>query len=523
MARFVITSAPNEPRQGVFVIDADDEETARTRVMRDGEGDVVWSVNQPELNEGLLRSFGPVAQRRTRQVINRLQGEFGGAGSVMLRERPVTRITRAARQFAGQAALPVAGGVVGGIVSPFMGVPSPVGSAVGGGLGEVANQVLGITPEDTEQIVLAMATSGAGRGVGSLRQFPRVGPRVDLSRGAQRIPGSAGAFTEMATEQLRNVPTGIEFGTQAILGDETIDSLFDLALSQRGGSAIQVTNLRQAIRQGLTTEQRARDFGLQFGSINRILRQTGEQARQGGGALALRDMELLRKRIGARIGRLSVDGEQRNALRSLYRGIMQDLEAASGRQPEAAALLTAVRVARREFAARDFADFLEQRVFGPPRADGLRPVAIGRLKREFDIMLEGRPSRSFELFEDSLTRPEIEEIQGIINLWSDTLRPLPPPPGTQFGSGPTAAAGGLGFLLGGGTGAAGAVVAKNLLTRGLMSPTGRRALRNLLERSQTINLAELGLLLGGTAARQQLSPSRQLLERFQAPQISAPR
>ncbi|MGI9298571.1 MAG: hypothetical protein ACR2QC_11850 [Gammaproteobacteria bacterium] len=519
MARFVVTSEPNEPRQGVFVIDAPDEKTARNQVMRDGLGDVVWSTRKPTLNRDVLESFGPAAQVRVEKFITKLQGEFAGAGSVMLKEGPLSKMTRAAGELGKRSALPVGGGIVGGIVSPLFGVPSPLGSAAGGALGEAANQVLGITPFDVEQIILSGAVGGASQVAG--RALP-VGPRVNVSPAVRRLPGASGAFTEIASEELRNVPQALEFGTQAILGNETIDSLFDFALQQQGRVPIPATNLRKMIARGLLTEKKATRFGLQFGQIKRILQKTSEQTQQGGKALTLEDTDLLRRRIGARIGRMAIDGEERNALRSLYRGIMDDLEEAATRQPGAAALVTAVKVARREFAARDFGDFLEQKIFGNPRGDGLRPIAIGRLKKEFDNMLAGRPSKTFELFEDSLTRQELDEIQSVINFWSDTLQPLPPPRGVQFGSGPTASAGATGFVLGGGPGAAGAVVAKNLLTLGLMSRNGRLALVNMIQNRQQINLTELGLAIAGTSARGMLPQGRQLMERFSAPQISAP-
>ena len=163
MPRLIVTSQPDDPRQGVFVIDAPTPEDAFTRVMRDGQGEVVWSVDQPQFNERLIDSFGPAAKQRVRSFVTKLQGEFAGAGSVMLRETPLTRLGRIAGQFGKQAALPVAGGMVGGAVSPFFAIPSPVGSALGGAAGEIATKSLD-SPRLMWNKLFSLAQSAGRRG-----------------------------------------------------------------------------------------------------------------------------------------------------------------------------------------------------------------------------------------------------------------------------------------------------------------------------------------------------------------------
>ena len=518
MPSFVIYTEPTDPRVGVFVADAPTEEEAKKQIFA-GQGKIVWSTNKPELDEPLLKSFGPLSQERARAHIKSLAGQFSTSGSVMLNKSLGTRLMEGGIEAGKKMALPVGGSVVGSILGPFVGFPRPLGSALGGGLGEITNQVLGITPRDFEQIWLAAATGMAGK-MGA-KALPKIGPTVDVSNLAKKLPGAGGAFTEIAGQQLRTMPMSIESGTQQILGNETIDSLYDLAKQGRFTS-IPATNLRNMVARGLLTEKNAARFGLQFSGLKRILTKISSETKRGGKALSLQDIDLLRKRIGARIGRMAVDGEERNALRSLYKGIMDDLDAAAETSPNAAALLLANRVARREFAARDLGDFLEQKIFGAPRQDRLQTIRISALKKEIDNMLAGRPSRTFELFEGSLTRLELDEIKNVVDFWAENLPYLPPSPGVQFGSGPTVAAAGVGYVLGGGTGAGAMVTAKHLLTRGLMSRTGREAMVSLIARRQPINLTELGLLMIGTAARQRMQTPN-LLERFQGPKLEANR
>lgn len=521
MPRFLVLSEPNDPRQGVFSIEAKNRPIARQRVMQRAEGDVIWSTTQPQLNEELLRSFGPTARIRTREHIKQLLPS-PTSGSIMQQESFLTRAGRTAREIGKPAIAPTALSFGGGMVSPLFGVPAPIGAALGGMGGELINQVLDITEDDLQQIVLAGATGAAAKGASSV--LPRIGPRVNVAGPVRRLPGSQGAFTQIAGQELRNQPGFIRLETSTILGDDTIDGLFDFALRQRGRTRIATPTLRQELQTGLAREGRGERLGVAFPRLRKLMQQSAQQVKRGGESLELRDLELLRKRVGARIGRMAVDDEQRNVLRGIYKSILDDLDASiAAGDPGAAALRTAVKVSRREFAARDLEDFLEQRIFGNPRADGLRPIAIGKLKREIDDIVAGRPSKTFSLFEGSLSMQEMDELQRVVDFWAANLDPLPPPSGVQFGSGPTVGAGAAGFLLGGGTeGAAAGVLTKGILTKALMSRSGRAALVDLISRRQPINLTELALLTLGNIGRQQAIAPR-LLERFGPEKIESAR
>lgn len=484
-----------------------------------------------EVDSPLFKRLPAPVQGKVRRHIQRLQR----SGVLQEHQRrtttPVQRVLGTAGQMGQQAAIPTGFSAVGGVVSPFFGIASPVGSGIGGMTGEFINQQLGITDPNLMQIIMAGATGGAVRGAGRLGVIPQVGPRVNLRPIARILPGSPGAFTEVAQEQLEGAVRGIERGTAIMLGDDTINDLFTFATGtaagQQGRIRIPVTNTRQALQQQLAVQGRAKKLGVGFQGLGTRMQTMARAIKRGQGRLELRDLDELRQSIGARIGRLSIDDRQRGILRTLYKGIMDDIDAGiQTGQPGAEALRQAVKASRREFAARDLGDFLEQRIFGNPRADGLRPIAIGKLKREIDAIKAGRPSRVFELFEGSLEPGELDEISRLVDFWSENLDPLPPPQGVQHGAGPTVTAGGAGLVLGGTTGFGVGVVGKQLLTMGLMSRSGRAALRNLIARRQPINLAELGLIMAGTVGRQQLSPQaigQQLMERFAPPRLERAR
>ena len=132
------------------------------------------------------------------------------------------------------------------------------------------------------------------------------------------------------------------------------------------------------------------------------------------------------------------------------------------------------------------------------------------------------------LFADSVTETELRDIEDLLQFWTERQPVILPPPGTQFGSGPTLAAGAGALALTGSPRLTAMIVGARAATaRLLMTKSGRAALRNLISKDQPINLTEIMSLAIMQGGRQVLGPdplatSMRLQQRFRQPRFTAP-
>ena len=400
----------------------------------------------------------------------------------------------------------------------------------GGATGEAINQVTGVTPFDPLAIGMSALPGGAST---ARRVFPgmtrTVTPRAARAIGS-RLPGAGGAVMESARETAEAGIERIRTLGQAVLADlgpdVDTDALF--AMARGSGARIPLRETRRQLGPLLQTLETTGELGLpdQFGSVLRALNNITSQTPNVAQGLDINTFDSFRRSLGSVYGQLP-DGPRRDTLRRVLRGFYQDLEnAIEAGSAGAAALRTALNVSRLEFAADDFARLIERSIGRTQIGSDFQPFRINQMVDELDKVMRGRPSRDMRLFADAFQTPiqraEIEDIIETLREWNQVASAVPPPRGTNFGSGMNIAAGSLGF--GGGTLATGDPVTgaaigaltpglRILLTRGLMTQRGRAALRQFISQGVPVNIPEFAQLLLSQTARQAVNP-RAISERL---------
>jgi hypothetical protein len=455
--------------------------------------------------------------------------QFAGQGSVVLPQPTLMQRLGTAAKEAGPS---VVGSVVGEMAGPFVGLPPQVGAGLGGALGEATAQLAGINPKNTAQVALAAAVpTGAKVATAMLPKVARLEAAIPTQNLARRLPGSAAALSEMAREEIVELPGNIRAATAASLGGQTVDDLF--ALAKQTPTPIPTGPLTLALTTVQEAEAVAARSGTQFGGKLRRL-TTSLQQLADEGAQPLEVLDTARRRLGALIG-TETNPELRGLYKTLYKGIMDSLdEAADAGVPGAAMLKRAVAAQRRYFAADDLEELINKPgMIGPPRPDGLREIRVGKMLDELDRAIAGAPSKNMRLFVDSFTgqagAQELAEIRDVLAFWSERVTPLPPARGVTYGSGPTVGLGAMGYLVGGAEGTAMAIGGQRALALLLSTRPGRAALKERLTQDFPISATELVLMAVGQEGRTRLgdpiAQSRELMGnlRGQQPQLTAPR
>lgn len=425
----------------------------------------------------------------------------------------------------GKAAiLPTALGAIGGVAAPFVPVAGRmpqapmVGQALGGMAGEALNQYYGITSPSVEQIGMAGMPALAAKPLGRMAPLEATIPQETMSKLVSRIPGGAPAIAEQAAEEIRARPGILRATTASMMGEgTTVNSLFGTAMEQN--PRILTTTLQRTVRELQPREASAAEGGLALGgkyqkvldAMDTTLWPAGAPTIGGvsQGGSHLDQLELWRKRLGAMLEHTNyTNSEERGFLGKLYYGILDDYQRAADQGVAGAGeLRLGIQMAKRQFGADDLEKMIEHVGFLTPRPDGIPDPRTGAMLRQLTMAERDEPSKTMQLFRDSVTPQEFDDIKGVLEFWNERKTALAPPRGAQYGSGQAFGLAGVGYAAGGMELASELVAGRWALTHLLMTDTGRAALRNLIARDQPISVTELTTLAMGQAAREYMQPS----------------
>jgi hypothetical protein len=397
---------------------------------------------------------------------------------------------QAAVEQAPAAALPTAGALLGGTVGS---VGGPAGTAIGAGAGaaagEGANQALGITEPSVDSVILNGAIPMAGQLLGS-----SVNAAARFM--GRRLPGASSTMHEMAAEDLGKIP-GMFRPTA------TADQLYSVVDKFNG--KVPMTNLQKASGQLLSKEEQAA-AGLKLPNVSKTAEGLAESAGLEGG-MPFQDIRVNLRRVGDKIRETrEAGGEEHGAYKTLFKSMMDDLDAAvaSGNpaQPAVQALKAANMAAKREYAADELGDLFSIKGGGvSPRPDGAGvQVNFGKIVRTIE--------KSDDL-KRSLTADEYTKlVKDVREMWGNTPN-LPAVAGQDAGSKRMVQAAAVGGALGGAAsyqfglpasvaipmGSAIFATLPNTLGKLMVSQGGRNFLRGVLQGTGgVISPATLGVL-----------------------------
>lgn len=482
------------------------------------------------------------------QIMIDLAREAPGGPSVM--DPPASFLTRTARGLGrmGLEAGPATGGaLVGGALAPLVKLPREFGEAVGGATGEGLRQLMTEAPFNLEQIMGAALVPGAARGAapivrGTLSRAGLPSRAADLGATrippealrpiAKRMPGTAGAFADIAQETVEGIPDRIRAAIDRLVGTAVPrEELMEAGLTAPGRVPLARTEAAVA-------DVRAKDIlpGFPLDINEKVLNPLTNflEASAAEGGKSLRELNTLRRTVGEFYGGLKTGGPQRDAAQKLVAGVLEDLDVAiTAGAPGARSLRQGLDKARLEFASRDFENLLEDTGFGLIRQGERQPVfKLNRVLTELEKVRRDRPSNAMRLFKGAFKGPageqELNDIIDLVGQLNETVIALPPPRGVQAGSSQNLVAGAAGAALAPAVGlspamgAAAGIGTKNILTRLLMSKDGRAALRFALTEGTELDLlAVLGTFLGNLVS-QDLLEGGPLLQRFEGARLSNP-
>lgn len=317
-----------------------------------------------------------------------------------------------------------------------------------------------------------------------------------LKKGARFLPGAGAARHELAVDAVREIPELLKPPTAA-------NELYDVV--RQYGLRIPAPALDKTAS-ALSSVQSLLARGLKNPDVKHITEGLQDLIRQHDGKVPFDVLHANLQEIGQRIGDLRLHGgKEYGALKKLYHALMDDLEVASskatgsltGADRAMTALREAHRAARREFLADEMDDIVELGI--RTRPDGFREIRGAMSVNAFDKKL-----RTDERFAKSFLPGEAEEFRK--SLMELTKLPvLLPPPGVQFGSGPSVFRGTAGYtlasILGADQATAGTIggataMTHMLISRAMMSGPGRAALRQILGRSRVLAPEDMIGLIG---------------------------
>ncbi len=403
-------------------------------------------------------------------------------------------------QFAKQGALPAIGATAGALS------PIPGGAGLGGGLGEMANQALGITEPSGTAIMMNGIAPGAGNVAGrGLRNLPRM------------IPGAGAAINELAAGQAAQIPqkVGPERTLEGImklvgLKNPKVDTsviqealmakapelaanpemkvsqvLYSIAddLAKNSGGPIRVDSgkLREAASKLLSKEAK---MGSATASPEiRALAEEFDGLTKGGTGVPFDVLHARLQRLNGQVG--GAKGEDLGAYKLLIGAIEDDIEytvktAADG-LPAAQAFRTAQAAWKKEKGEEAVRD-LVTRATTTRESDELVKFNRGTITKALD-----NDKRLQKLLGPEVVKFIKEDLSNI-----GIITGLPPGPGQHFGSGRNiigASAGALYGAYGGGPSGAmqlGAAVpvAMELISKVAMTSTGRTMIKAFVKAGQ---------------------------------------
>jgi hypothetical protein len=392
----------------------------------------------------------------------------------------------------------------GGPYLPYVGpalaaLPPQARESIGSVLGTGANMALGIEEPSLSQLALSAVSPGA----------TRKGAQV----GTKLLPGAQAGRATGLLEEVQALPERLSQG----LTRETAGGLFDYARKVNPRVAMDQT---RAHLDTLLASEAVQPQGLKFRSVEEISAglqdMLKQSASQGGPPLA--QLDAWRQRIGAKID-VTKDTEEQRALKSLYGSLLGDLEAAAPQVggEGAAALLKGIEQSRRVFSADDLKNIITDATSKERPVDGLQTVDFGRIKKTLE-----RPRTQEQTLLSDFLEQHPEEKAEIVSLLDDMNRrnvKLLPPAGAMYGSGALGARAGGGYLAAKAINAAAgtevldpattatAVGAGSLIVSRLMlTPTGRSFLKQMYAETGTLNVTQLLTQFGGQVTRANVGP-----------------
>ena len=342
-------------------------------------------------------------------------------------------------QMAAPAALPMlgqlGGAAAGTLAAPFLGPAAPagpfIGEAIGGGLGEAANQAIGLTERSNLQIALAAGAGPLGRGAtGALR-------------------AARPFFSRRGGAELLNV-IGFDEANAFFKGlrpTESATALFDAA--RKSGQAISAGKTLQAVDESIAIIEKSSPGARKaFSRPLSILQGLKERIKQQGGSLFpdqfQADLEVLGE-IESQL--VKGGGTGLKAIGKTKSAMIDDLVTTP--VAEGSQLLRARQVFLRGKTVEEMEKAVElasQSRRGLGAAEQFNPQKVIN-------SLKGN-----KFYEKAFTDVERAEIEGMLKR-VNRIPALPPPPNIDVGSGRFLARGIGGAMAGGGAAVAGAPAA----------------------------------------------------------------
>lgn len=395
--------------------------------------------------------------------------------------------------------------------------PANIGTLAKGALGaaRVATSPATAAGAKVGQLTLDATGSPVAAGVadaaGSMGASALMGAAASGVNSAARkaapyvLPGAQDALLTQGLQDLKGTTDNL------LTGRPTSQQLYGV-VDQMNPKVASLPNLEKAATSIASNEATMEKFGLESKTLINTASSIKDTLAQPGGMDFQQARDILR-RIGQRIDdlrdplrRSTGSGEELGAMKQLYAGLLDDMEA---RTPKASrALVAANQAAKREFAVGELNDVIDK---GVKAVQGKGPESIN-----FSTMLNNLKSeiRKNELFADAFQPGELEKIE-------DTLKELSKlpvssaPRGANYGSGRVAGRGSIGGILGGAasyaaggdvsTGAAlggmANIAASQVISSALMTDTGRSFLLRLVRGQPGLLMSPRGLALVGAASR----------------------
>lgn len=455
-----------------------------------GENPIIAPPNPPPPDATVYNPPGP--PRTTEEPL--LAPVFNWIGETVL-----PKALDVARPAILPTTLGAAANYGGAAVPGLSALPPQARESIGSVVGTGINMLTGIEQPSLSGLAMSAVSPGATR------------------RGARAVTSVIPGVPAARATGLREEALALSETMRQGLTTEGIDQLF--ASARQSGARIPMTETRTMLDTLLAREVE-QPRGWQFASVRdsgaELQGMLASSASQGGPPIA--QLDAWRRRLGARI-KVTKDTEEQQALRSLYGSVITDLEAAADQigGDAALALRNGISQSRRMFSADDLHDLVEGATSKEREGDLLRRVDFGGIKKTLE-----RPRTEQQTLLSQFLDEHPEERADLMNLLDDMNRrnvKLLPPPGSTFGSGGVLARGGAGYLAAKGINAvagtevldpqttgvavgAGSVILSKLM----MTPAGRAAIRQMYADTGTLNVMQLLTQFGGQAARANLGP-----------------
>lgn len=444
-----------------------------------------------------------------------------------------TRGVQAAGRLARDAGPSIVGGQtfrhIGGFFPGVRALPPEVREGIGSATGEAISQLLDKTkPFNVEQIIGAGVVGGAaGKGGGYVPQASRPIGKGFFRWMFKHAPGSTEAFQQVAADELYDNIAQISARTQQMLPPgSTVDDLWTQAL--RGNQvSVPMSNTRTAAQEVAAEIALAEEMGFVEPGWKKTLTTLANKPSDP----TLKQLDLTRRGLEDMMG---VYRDQPNVIgrqtKYVLRGVFKDIDDAAERGiPEAITLQKALAVSKRELSTNSLLDYLDSRkaLTPPAPGDNTQYMKVNRVLDDLRRVRDGnKPPRELALLDVGLDASEIDDMISTLEYWNEYTAARTSPRGTNVGSGPTLAAGAVGYAASGGDPQTAAAFAfgRWVFVRALSHPQGRQAIRQLIRQGADVNLVDLGIQAMGQIMRTAAPPyMQQIGDWMQGPKLESNR